>query len=76
MIGTPCVERPMQRPLVVEIAVAAIHRQLGRCDRHQDRARPALFHMIAIAGGDDDDFVAEARGGANLRFDIGPHTAA
>ena len=76
MIGLPRVERGMDRRLVVEIAIAPVDRQLGRRDRHQDRARTAPDHLVALARSDDDHLVAEARGGAQLRLDIGANPAA
>ena len=49
MIGAPLVERPVQRPLVVEIAVAAIERQLRRRDCRDNRARTLFDHFGTIA---------------------------
>ena len=76
MIGLPGIERGMKRRFVVEIAIAPVDRQPRRRDRHQDRARTALDHLVALARSNHDHLVAEARGGPQLRLDIGAHPAA
>jgi hypothetical protein len=70
------VERPVQRPLIAEIAVAAIDRERGGGDRCQNRARATVLDMVALARRDNYDFMAELSRGAEFRFHIGPHAAA
>src|SRR5438046_7606333 len=76
MIRPPTVELAMDRFLIIEVMIAPINRQLGRRNGDEDGARPPLDDFMAFAWGNDDDFMPEAGGGAQLRVDVGPHATA
>ena len=76
MIGLPGVENGVDGLLVVEIAVAAIDRKLGRRDRHQHRSGAAPSHLVVLAWSDDDHFVTEPRSSTELGFYIGANASA
>src|SRR6201995_4091580 len=76
MVQIPQVERRVKKSLVVEITIAPVDRQLGRWNGDEECARPALDRLMARAWRDDDDLVAEARRGCQLRLGVGPDSAA
>src|SRR5947209_2797280 len=75
MVRPPEIESAVQRLLVIEIAIAAVDRQLWRRYRDQEGARSALDDLVALARSDDHHFVAEACRKLEFRFDIGAHPA-
>ena len=76
MIGLPAIQRPMQRRLVVEIAIAPVDRQRRRRDRRQHRSGPAVDDLVALAGREQDHLVTETRRLLELAFEVGSHAAA
>ena len=70
------IELTMDRLLVIEIPIASVDRQPRRRNRHEERARAALYDLMAFARGDDDDLTAETRRSFKLRINVGPHAAA
>jgi hypothetical protein len=76
MIGTPFVERPVQRPLVIEITVAVVQRHAGRWNGCENRSGTALDDFLSFPRRENNDFVAEARGSPEFGIDIGPDPAA
>ena len=76
MVGLPCVEGRVEQPLIVEIAVPPVDRQLRRRDGDQERSRSAPDHLVILAGSDHDHLVPEARSRPQLRLDIGADASA
>ena len=76
MVRPPCVEHPVKRFLVMEVAIAAVDRQSRRGNGDEEGAGAALNHLVALAGRNHDDLVPEARCGSQLCVDIGAHAAA
>src|SRR5438445_12783861 len=76
MIGPPTVELTMNRLFVIEVPVAPVDRQLGRGNGDEDCARAALHDLPALAGRNDDDFMANERPGPDLGVDTRTHVAA
>src|SRR6185437_2778200 len=69
-------ELAMEHRLVVEVMIAAIHRQRRSRNRHQDRSRPNFSDLVAFARSNHDLLVIEAWSRAKFGFDIGAHPAA
>ena len=76
MVRLPGVENGVERLLVIEIAVATVDGQPRRRNCHEHGAWTPLYHFVALAGGDHDHLMPEARSGTKLGFHIGAHAAA
>jgi len=61
---------------IIEIAIAPVDRQFGRCETGEKRAGRTLDHPVARSGNDDDQLVTEPGRGFQFGFDICPDSAA
>jgi hypothetical protein len=66
----------MKSFLVVEVAIAPVHRQRRGGQARHNRTRGPLNSLIPLAGHDNDKLMSEARRGPQLRFNIGSNTPA
>ena len=75
MIGPPEIERAMERAFVVEVAITAVDGEPRGRNGRQERSRRDPHYLFSRARSDDDQLVAKARGGLQLRIHIGAHPA-
>src|SRR4051794_13510910 len=75
MIRPPLIERLVQRLLVVEVAIAAVHRQGRRGDRREIRARRSPNDFMLLPRSKHDHLVPEPGRRPQLRFGIGANAA-
>jgi hypothetical protein len=54
MVGAPLVEQAMKSFLVVEVAIAPVHRQRWGGEARHDRTRGPLNSLIPLTGHNDD----------------------
>lgn len=76
MIRRPDIKGAMDRGLVMKISVPPIEREGGGRKGDEEGPGTAPDRLRTLARSDHDDFVPGSRGRLQLRFNIGPNTAA